>query len=63
MSTQCTAWAYRCELGNVTVKAVLDYLANRTSDDSTGSWPSVSMIGKVKEYRGGRAACATPSPI
>lgn len=51
MSTQCTAWAYRCKVGNPTAKAVLVYLADRASDDGTGAWPKISTICQVTKYK------------
>ena len=44
MSVRAVSWAYGLNLGSMTQKAVLLYLAYRAREEDNCAWPSVNLI-------------------
>lgn len=44
MSVRAVSWAYSLNLGSMTQKAVLLYLAYRAREEDNCAWPSVNLI-------------------
>lgn len=44
MSVRAVSWAYGLNLGSMTQKAVLLYLAYRAREEDDCAWPSVNLI-------------------
>lgn len=44
MSVRAVSWAYGLNLGSMTQKAVLLYLAYRARKEDNCAWPSVNLI-------------------
>lgn len=44
MSVRAVPWAYGLNLGSMTQKAVLLYLAYRAREEDNCAWPSVNLI-------------------
>lgn len=50
LRSPCTAWEQHCDVGSGTTKAVLAYLADRTSEDGIGAYSKVKTIYEVTEF-------------
>ena len=44
MSVRAVSWAYGLDLGSMTQKAVLLYLAYRAREEDNCAWPCVNLI-------------------
>lgn len=49
MSVRAVSWAYGLNLGSMTQKAVLLYLAYRAREEDNCAWPSVNLIRAVRK--------------